>query len=165
MRGLLLGRFQPFHKGHLKIIKKISGEVDWLNIAVGSSQHSHSRENPFSAKERIEMIDLNLAAAAIKDVTLYCVPDINNDKQYPGHVMKIIPQFDVVYSGNNLVQRLFREAGKDVRIIKHIRRKAYSGSEIRRRMIKGDRWKHLVPKETLNYLRDIKGVERIKKLK
>ena len=56
MRALLIGRFQPFHKGHLAVIKKILGEADELIIVVGSSQHRDVVENPFSAEERVEMI-------------------------------------------------------------------------------------------------------------
>ena len=35
-RGLIVGRFQPPHRGHLEIIKKIMKEVDELIIVVGS---------------------------------------------------------------------------------------------------------------------------------
>ncbi|HDH28034.1 MAG TPA: nicotinamide-nucleotide adenylyltransferase, partial [Euryarchaeota archaeon] len=52
MRALLIGRFQPFHKGHLAVIKKILSEADELIIVVGSSQHRGAVENPFSADER-----------------------------------------------------------------------------------------------------------------
>ncbi|MEM3766696.1 MAG: adenylyltransferase/cytidyltransferase family protein, partial [Candidatus Bathyarchaeia archaeon] len=31
-RGLFVGRFQPFHKGHLHVIKEILSEVDELVI-------------------------------------------------------------------------------------------------------------------------------------
>lgn len=162
MRALLIGRFQPFHKGHLKIITKILGEVDELIIAVGSSQHAHTGENPFSAGERMEMIKRNLFEKGINGAIVTSVPDINNDDLYPGHVMKLVPSFDVIYSGNSLVQRLFRNAGKEVREIRHIRRGSYSGSTIRQRILEGKKWKHLVPRATLEYLLEIDGVERIR---
>ena len=46
-RGVFVGRFQPFHKGHLEFIKKILKEVEELIIIVGSSQFSHRIDNPF----------------------------------------------------------------------------------------------------------------------
>ena len=55
-RGLVLGRFQPFHFGHLELIKEmVRGEIEPL-ICIGSAQHSHTDENPFTAEERKEMI-------------------------------------------------------------------------------------------------------------
>ena len=55
-RGVFVGRFQPFHLGHLKAVKDILGEVDELVIVVGSSQYSHEIDNPFTTGERITMI-------------------------------------------------------------------------------------------------------------
>ena len=45
--GLFIGRFQPFHNGHLQDIKNALKEVDELIIAIGSSQHFNTKENPF----------------------------------------------------------------------------------------------------------------------
>ena len=42
--------------------------------------------------------------------------------------------------------------------------KKYSGHEIRKRVLKGVSWRDLVPKEVYDYLKSIKGEERIKKL-
>ena len=56
-KGLVLGRFQPFHFGHLELIKDIiKDEIEPL-ICIGSAQHSHTDENPFTAEERKEMIE------------------------------------------------------------------------------------------------------------
>jgi len=55
-RGILVGRFQPFHLGHLSAVRDASREVDELVIVIGSSQKSHEFRNPFTAGERIEMI-------------------------------------------------------------------------------------------------------------
>ncbi len=115
MRALLIGRFQPFHNGHLLVIKKIFDDVDELIIVVGSSQHRDAVENPFSADERLEMIRHVLNSEGITKYQVYKVPDIGDDKRYPGHLMEHVPSFDVVYSGNSLVQRLFGAAGKEVR--------------------------------------------------
>ena len=57
-RGLVLGRFQPFHFGHLELIKEMVKEEIEPLICIGSAQHSHTSENPFTAEERKEMIDI-----------------------------------------------------------------------------------------------------------
>ena len=40
-RGLLIGRMQPVHNGHIEIIKQILEEVDEIIIGIGSAQLSH----------------------------------------------------------------------------------------------------------------------------
>lgn len=45
-RGLFVGRFQPFHLGHLEAIKDTLGEVDELVIVIGSAQYSHDVDDP-----------------------------------------------------------------------------------------------------------------------
>jgi nicotinamide-nucleotide adenylyltransferase len=55
-RGLYVGRFQPFHLGHLDAIKYTLKEVDELVIVIGSAQYSHNANNPFTAGERLVMV-------------------------------------------------------------------------------------------------------------
>jgi nicotinamide-nucleotide adenylyltransferase len=164
LKALLIGRFQPFHKGHLQVIKKILGEVDSLIIVIGSSQHKNNLENPLSADEREEMIKRVLEQEGLKNYAIFQVPDINNDELYPGHVTRSVPFFDVIYTGNDLVRRLFKAAHFKVRKIKHIRRSIYSGSEIRRRIINKEMWKHLVPESVVDYLVEVGALERLKRL-
>ncbi len=164
MRGLLIGRFQPFHKGHLKAIKHILGEVDELIIVVGSSQNRRSSENPFTADERSDMIRAALEEEDLQRYEIHSIPDINDDDKYAAHVMGRVPPFDVIYSGNALVQRLFKKAGKEVREIEHYRREEYEGARIRRLIAEEGDWMSLVPEAVSKYIIDICGVERIKKL-
>ncbi|RMF89244.1 MAG: nicotinate-nucleotide adenylyltransferase, partial [Methanobacteriota archaeon] len=86
------------------------------------------------------------------------------DDLYPGHVASLVPPFDAVYSGNPLVQRLFREAGWEVREIELIKGEEYSGTEIRRRMREGGDWERLVPPPVARYIKEIRGVERVRRL-
>ena len=51
MNGLLIGRFQPFHFGHLEAIRFGLSKVDKLFIGIGSSNKSHQERNPFTADE------------------------------------------------------------------------------------------------------------------
>ena len=51
-----MGRFQPFHLGHLELAKQILDECDEVIIAITSSQFNYLEKDPFTAGERIEMI-------------------------------------------------------------------------------------------------------------
>lgn len=66
--GVLVGRFQPFHNGHLFLVNEALKQVDCLLIVLGSSQESRTVKNPWTVDERIEMIQ-----AACPDMPLHCV--------------------------------------------------------------------------------------------
>ena len=67
VNGLCIGRFQPFHLGHLSAIKQALKKVDKLYIGIGSSQYDHEEYNPFTAEERREMIQRALEENGLSD--------------------------------------------------------------------------------------------------
>ena len=163
MRGFLIGRWQPLHNGHLTIIREIASEVDELIIGIGSAQRSHTTKDPFTAGERIMMIIKTLKKY---DFPYYVIPikDIEFNAVWVSYVEALTPPFDVVYTGNPLVRELFVERDYIVKKPKLYNRKEYSGSEIRKRMINGEEWKHLVPKEVVDVICEIDGENRIRRL-
>ncbi len=54
--GLFIGRFQPFHRGHESIIRKMLEECEQVIIAIGSAQESDTELNPFRYEYRRLMI-------------------------------------------------------------------------------------------------------------
>lgn len=165
LRGLFLGRFQPYHKGHQSVIEQIVKEVDELIIAVGSAQWSHSLENPFTAGERVMMISRVLRAMNL-DIVTYILPieDIERNALYVSHICEMTPPFEAVYSNNPLVIQLFKEAGFEVRCPPMVQRNEYWGTHIRKLMLCGDEWRKLVPKPVCEVIDEIGGVERLKRL-
>jgi nicotinamide-nucleotide adenylyltransferase len=165
-RGIIIGRFQPPHRGHIEVSTQILREVDELIVGIGSAQESHTFENPFTAGERVLMLTRALAEAGIdlSRVHLIPIPDVNNHAIWVSHVCSLSPPFEVVYSGNPLVKRLFKEAGFKTKTPPMFKRKEYWGTEIRDRMLKGKRWEELVPKAVLEVMREIKAVERLRDL-
>ncbi|HID42915.1 MAG TPA: nicotinamide-nucleotide adenylyltransferase [Archaeoglobaceae archaeon] len=163
MRGFFIGRFQPYHTGHHEVIEKILEEVDELIIGIGSAQESHTIENPFTAGERILMI-----SRAIDELNtnkkVYIIPleDIYRNSLWVSHVLSMVPPFDVVYSNNPLVTRLFSEAGIEVRRTELYNRKIYQGTEIRRRILEKKDWEELVPEIIMKTIVEIGGIERLR---
>lgn len=164
MRALLLGRFQPFHKGHLKVVKDIAKDAEYLVIAIGSAQQSHSLGNPFTAGERYTMISKVLRAEGIENYFLVTMEDIHRYAAWVSHVVSQTPNFDVVYAHNPLSIRLFTEAGYKVVELKLYEPEKYSGTEVRRRIIAGENWKELVPREVAEIIEEVNGVERLQDL-
>ena len=93
MRGLLVGRMQPFHRGHLQVIKRILREVDELIICVGSAQLSHSTRDPFTAGERVMMLTKALSENGIPASRYYIIPvqDIECNALWVAHIKMLTP--------------------------------------------------------------------------
>jgi len=165
-RGLFVGRFQPPHLGHLHAIKQALEECDELIIVIGSSQYSHTFENPFTAGERFEMIRLMLKDGGIdlSKVIIIPVPDVGEHSLWVSRIESYCPRFDVVYTNNPLVQRLFKEAGYEVREPKLYRRDVEMGTAIRKRIVEGDLWEDFVSRSVAEYLKKSGGVQRLKEI-
>jgi nicotinamide-nucleotide adenylyltransferase len=165
-RGLFVGRFQPFHLGHLAAIKDVLKEVDELVIVIGSAQYSHNLNNPFTAGERLIMVRKALEEAGIdySRVWVVPVPDAHLHMMWVSAVEGYTPSFSVVYSNEPLTRRLFIEAKYRVKSIRFHERKLYSSTEIRERMLKEESWEKLVPKSVAAFIKEIDGVNRLRDL-
>ena len=165
-RGLFVGRFQPFHLGHLGAIKDVLEEVEELVIVIGSAQYSHNINDPFTAGERLTMVRIALEEAGIgyPRVWIVPVPDVHLHMMWVSAVKGYTPKFEVVYSNEPLTRRLFVEAGYKVKSIRFHERKLYSSTEIRERMLENGSWEELVPKSVAYFIKEIDGVNRLRDL-
>ncbi|MBR3197676.1 MAG: nicotinamide-nucleotide adenylyltransferase [Methanobrevibacter sp.] len=166
VRGILIGRMQPVHNGHMEVIKRILEEVDEIVIGIGSAQLSHEVKDPFTAGERVLMMTQALAEIDVDPSRYYIIPmqDINFNAIWASHVKMLTPPFSIVYSGNPLVKQLFAEEGYEVRQPPLYDRIHLSGTEVRRRILEDKNWQELVPKATADLLKEIDGVNRLKNL-
>ncbi|HIP75282.1 MAG TPA: nicotinamide-nucleotide adenylyltransferase [Thermococcus paralvinellae] len=164
-RGLIVGRFQPVHNGHMKALEFVFSQVDEVIIGIGSAQASHTLKNPFTTSERMEMLIRALEEMEFKKrYYLIPLPDINFNAIWATYVVSMVPKFDVVFTGNSLVAQLFREKGYEVIVQPMFKKDILSATEIRKRMIEGKPWEELVPRSVAEYIKEIKGVERIRML-
>jgi nicotinamide-nucleotide adenylyltransferase len=162
MKALFIGRFQPFHLGHLMLLQQLSNQYELIIIGIGSSQYHDTPDNPFSEEERYQMITKSLTAVGIQAFRIVSIPDIHNPPRWVDHVRSIVPDFDVVIANNPFTRKLFSEKGYVVKGTAYFDRKRYSGNEIRRRMLHDERWEELVPQTVYRFIRDIDGVNRLK---
>lgn len=75
--GLLVGRFQTFHKGHQKLVETGLLLCDRLLVLVGSAQECGTERNPLNIETRIQMIK-----AVYPDdsrVMIYALSDLSNE--------------------------------------------------------------------------------------
>lgn len=164
MRALMMGRFQPFHLGHLDLVKQILSECDDVIIAITSSQFNYLEKDPFTASERIEMIQQSLKDDGVDMSRCFIIPIENqfNIATWAAYLKSILPKFDKVYSGNEYVEMLLADAGIQVIKPKFLDRKQYNATNIRKLIIKDKDWQSLVPKAVSNMINKINGVNRLK---
>lgn len=165
-RALFVGRFQPFHYGHLYAIEKILQESDELILVVGSAQMSHQHDNPFTAGERIEMIRaaLNRAGISTKKYLIIPIADAPAHRVWVSAVESQTPRFELVFSNQSLTRRLLIEAGYEVRNLELYERNKFEASEIRKRILNSEDWRELVPQDVHRIVLEIDGENRIRDL-
>ena len=163
MRGFYIGRFQPFHNGHHRMVEEIAKEVDELVLGIGSAGDSHSPRNPFTAGERVMMVTKSVADF---DITTYAVPieDLDRNSVWVSHVQSMSPAFDVAYSNNPLVIQLFSEAGVEVHQSPMFNRDVLEGTELRDRMRHDENWRDLVPDPVERIIDEVGGIERLQRV-
>jgi len=167
-RGLMLGRFQPFHKGHLALTKQILSECDELLIIIGSAQFNFIDKDPFSAGERMLMIHEALKEAGVDLSRCYIIPVANdeNNARWLAYIRSMVPPFDVLYSGNEFVKHLTRSQDSSIVIEDPVFAEIneYNGANIRRLMQEGKPWEHLVPPAVAKVIQQVGGIVRINML-
>ena len=167
-RGLMLGRFQPFHNGHLALTKQILSECDELVIIIGSAQFNFIDKDPFSAGERVLMIHEALKEAGIDLSRCYIIPLANdeNNARWLAYLRSMAPPFDVLYSGNDFVKYLARSQDSGIAIEAPLFAQVgeYNGTNIRHLIQGGKPWEHLVPPAVAKVIQQVGGIVRINML-
>jgi nicotinamide-nucleotide adenylyltransferase len=162
--GLIIGRFQPLHWGHVRLIEWVKADGAVPHIGIGSSQFAHTRDNPFTAQERRRMIEAADKALGLKVGPIFEVPDIFDDTRWVEHVEQCVGKFDVVYSNNEWTSGLFTAAGYEVRPAPLFERERLEGAKIRQ-LIKErglEAVAELIPEPVMAILRDLDAEKRIR---
>lgn len=146
--GLLIGRFQPFHKGHLAAARFCLRRCRHLTIGIGSANIILADKNPFPAKARVRIIKAALKGEgiAVEKIRFIDLPDLNDNEFWFNYIIKRTPDVDVVFSRHWLVKKIFREHGIAVISPPWHLRKRISATRIRRMIVAEKDWKGLVPK-------------------
>lgn len=160
----MIGRFQPFHLGHLSLVRHILESAEDVVIGIGSAQCSHTFDNPFTAGERHLMISKSLEAEGIHNYYLVPIVDINIYAVWVAHVEALVPPFDVVCTNNPLTARLFKERGYKIISTPLYRKEVYSGKKIRELMVADKPWEKYVPLDVARVIKEIDGVNRLKEV-
>lgn len=152
--GLVVGRFQPFHKGHLRLIEKSLAVTDKIIIAVGSSNIT-DKDNPLSYKTRVKMLEKIIAEEGLKDKVLKIIPspDDPSDDVWLEKLLKNAGKFDIAYGNNDWTNGILHKAGYEVMKIPYFNRKFYQGVFIRDLFRNDKNWEKNVPSYLVDFVR------------
>lgn len=164
MNGLFIGRFQPFHLGHLDAIRFGLSKVENLWIGIGSSNKSNEKRNPFTADERKDMILSSLESSILKRIQVYYIPDIDDHEKWTHHIDSIVPKYDIVFSNDDFTTSLYQKRGVKVIAVPLKDREKFSGTTIRERIAKGESWAEFVPRGANKVLLKIDAKKRLSKI-
>lgn len=137
MKAAFVGRFQPFHNGHMHAIQQF--EEDYEIIIVIGDSSSREEQNPLTFEERIKII----GSCVEKEVVT--LENHESDAVWTGNLLDASGA-DAVISRNKWTLEAVQEHS-EVEILKQDfkNRDLYSGTEIRRRIRSGEEWRYLVP--------------------
>ena len=164
MDGLLIGRFQPFHLGHLEALRFALSKVDRLWVGLGSSNRPVEKSNPFTAQQRKEMILSSIDDFMKEKISIYFIPDVDNHIRWIEKIDTIVPKFDIIFSNDYLTKRLYSKRNTKVLAIPFLNRESLSGTNIRDLITNDQRWEDFVPTGTRNFLKNTGAKEILKNL-
>src|SRR5919201_2164890 len=171
-RGMIHGRFQPFHKGHLEYMRGAAERCDELWVGIknpdparvkpeASDPARHLPEsNPYTYGERLLMVKAAARDLGFDPERVHVIPfPVNEPELWPAYVPEGVTQYLRLFSawGGEKQERL-TEAGYEVVILDEGAEKQLSGADVREAMRSERDWESLVPPGVAQVLRELDRV-------
>jgi cytidyltransferase-like protein len=172
--GMIHGRFQPFHNGHLEYLRAARPLCETLIVGITNpdpttiledpaSEHRHLPEaNPYTFFERLLMVRDVIAAEGIKADDAIVIPfPVSSPERWRYYLPPDVVHYVRVFSDweQSKVDRL-REHGYRVEVLHPGIEKAIEASEVRRRMATAEDWRSLVPASVARVIDRLKDPAR-----
>jgi len=162
--ALIIGRFQPFHLGHLYLIKKALEKADKIIIGIGSANITDVN-NPIDFETRKKVIKAVAYKEKFENRLSKIVPlnDFFNDKKWLDNLKKQIGNFDIALGNNDWTNNILEKTGYKIFKVKYYKRLLCEGWRIRK-LIKEEKnppslklrrakWQDRVPKYLINIIK------------
>ena len=171
-RGMIHGRFQPFHNGHQEYLIGAAERSDEVFVGItnpdprrikpeASDPLRHLPEsNPYTYVERLLMVKAAAADAGLDLERVHVIPfPVNEPELWAAYVPAGVTQYLRLFSewGGTKLERL-REAGYEVVVLDEGTDKNVSGADVREAMRSGGDWKALVPPGVARVIRSLERV-------
>jgi nicotinamide-nucleotide adenylyltransferase len=167
--GMIHGRFQPFHNGHLEYLRGAAARSEAVFVGITNPDPARIKEepsdplrhlpesNPFSYVDRLLMVT---EVAQDEAIRAHVIPfPVNEPDLWPAYVPDGVTQYLRLFSewGGTKLERM-REAGYEVVILDEGVDKGISGVDVRAAMRNGDDWESLVPSGVARVIRALDKV-------
>ncbi|MFH1306145.1 MAG: adenylyltransferase/cytidyltransferase family protein [Candidatus Micrarchaeota archaeon] len=155
--ALFIGRFQPFHKGHEKAISYLLKKYKKIKIAIGSSQFSRTKENPFSARQRLFLLKKIISSRPKwkKRISFAFLPDNpSNAKWTKSFSSRFSSKKFAICSANPLVNSLLKKAGYKFDTPHLVKRIYWQGKKIRDKIRKKKSYLKDIPNAIKKYMKN-----------
>jgi nicotinamide-nucleotide adenylyltransferase len=171
-RGMVHGRFQPFHLGHLEYLRGASDRCDEIFIGITNPDPERIRpepsdplrhlpeSNPWSYAERLLMVKAAAADLDLDPRRVHVIPfPVNEPELWPAYVPDGVTQYIRLFSawGGTKIDRL-RDAGYEVVVLDEGAEKEISGADVREALREGGDWESLVPPGVGRVIRELERV-------
>jgi nicotinamide-nucleotide adenylyltransferase len=165
-RGMIHGRFQPFHNGHLEYLRGAAARSDEVFVGITNPDPGRVKEepsdplrhlpesNPFTYAERLLMIE---AVAQDEAIPVHVIPfPVNEPELWSEYVPDRVTQYLRLFSewGGTKLERM-RDAGYEVVILDEGSEKQISGADVRDALRGGGDWESLVPPGVARVIRSL----------
>jgi cytidyltransferase-like protein len=171
-RGMIHGRFQPFHKGHLEYLRGAAERCDEVFVGITNPDPTRVKpetsdparhlpeSNPWSYAERLLMVKAAADDLGLDPARVHVIPfPVNEPELWPAYVPEGVTQYLRLFSdwGGEKLDRL-RGAGYEVVVLDEGAAKEISGSQVREALRSGGEWESLVPPGVARVLRTLERV-------
>jgi len=138
---VVLGRFQPLHKGHTFLLRKGIEFRDehhpskTFRIMVGSSNVEQSPDNPWTWEERVELIQTWLKSEQVNNFEVLAVPDLGDPENWVRHAENWHGKSGILVSSNDVTTTLYEESGWQVHTVSLTERDTFEGWRVRQNLL------------------------------
>lgn len=168
-RGMIHGRFQPFHRGHLAYMEAAATRSSELFVGITNPDPTRIRAeasdpvrhlpaaNVFTYVERLLMVEGAAADLGLDPARVHVTPfPVHEPDVWSAYVPPGVVHFVRVFSawGATKVERL-RRAGYEVCVLDEGVDKEISGSAVRDALRRGGDWERLVPPRVADVIRAV----------
>jgi nicotinamide-nucleotide adenylyltransferase len=144
--GLIIGRFQPFHNGHLYLLREALKIADKIIIGIGSSNIIDT-DNPWTFEERKKIVEEVLKIENLQDLVIKIIDirDVPDDSEWLEIANERAGKCNVIIGNNEWVNGIYEKSGTPAVRINLFKRFLHEGTKIRKLMRENKKWEDRVP--------------------
>ncbi|HKY12989.1 MAG TPA: adenylyltransferase/cytidyltransferase family protein [Gaiellaceae bacterium] len=171
-RGMIHGRFQPFHLGHMEYMRAAAGRSHELFVGITNPDPTRIRpepsdparhlpeSNPWTYAERLLMVKAAARDLGLDLARVHVIPfPVNEPELWPAYVPDGVTQYLRLFSewGGTKLERL-RDAGYEVVVLDQGAEKEISGADVRAALREGGDWESFVSPAVAQVIRELERV-------